>query len=135
MADIFTSKKRSEVMSAIRGKGNRNTELKTVSLFKKHGIVGWRRHSARLPGRPDFAFHSSRLAIFIDGCFWHGCIKCYVQPKSNVRYWKQKIARNQERDRTVNRLLRSSGWKVVRVWEHEIKKQSHDLPRRLLNRI
>lgn len=72
-------------------------------------------------GKPDFVFRSERVAIFVDGCFWHGCAACNRFPTTNIEYWDSKIARNRKRDRTVAAQLRSEGWKVLRIWEHELK--------------
>jgi DNA mismatch endonuclease (patch repair protein) len=71
-------------------------------------------------GNPDFAFPESRLAVFIDGCFWHGCGACYREPKSNQEYWKLKVQRNRKRDDAVTQTLTDQGWRVLRVWEHEV---------------
>lgn len=132
MADVHTKKQRSKNMSAIRSKGNKNTELKTIALFKKYGIAGWRRHYDKLPGKPDFIFYDKKTAVFIDGCFWHGCKKCFVQPKSNRRYWKLKIEKNHKRDKDVVKSLSSKGWKVVRIWEHKLHNLTK-LPHKLIN--
>jgi len=120
MADVFTKRKRSAVMARIRGEGNKATELALAGLFRLQHITGWRRHIA-LFGRPDFAFPRMRVAVFVDGCFWHGCPKCYRRPGSNRRFWDRKLFRNRARDRLVTKTLRSLGWKVLRVWEHELK--------------
>lgn len=119
MADVFSAKKRSAVMARIRSCGNRDTELRMILLFRLYGLTGWRRH-LDLPGRPDFAFRQQRVAIFIDGCFWHGCPQHFRMPKSRLDYWSAKIAGNKRRDRRVTRELRRRGWTVVRLWEHEI---------------
>lgn len=121
MADVFTKEKRSEVMSRIRGKGNKDTELALAKLFRSNGISGWRRHY-RITGRPDFAFPKHKLAVFVDGCFWHGCPTHATQPKGNKEFWQTKLDANKARDRKVNRLLRSSGWRVLRIWEHDLHK-------------
>src|SRR6266851_5032021 len=128
MTDVFDARKRSKVMSAIRSKGNLSTELKLLTLFRANKIVGWRRHY-RLFGNPDFAFPGSDLAIFVDGCFWHGCIRCRTIPVSNRPFWRRKIAKNQLRDKTVGKALRARGWTVLRVWEHELKKGNGALNR------
>lgn len=73
----------------------------------------------RRPIRPDIAFTRLRVAVFLDGCFWHGCPEHGSAPKANASYWLPKIARNRERDRQADRLLRDAGWTVVRIWEHE----------------
>lgn len=120
--DVFTKAKRSEVMSKIRGKGNKDTELLLVKLLRANGISGWRRHYP-IVGKPDFAFPKLKLAVFVDGCFWHGCPKHGVQPKSNQEFWLTKLNANKARDRKVNRLLRSKGWHVLRIWEHDLTKE------------
>ena len=119
MPDIFTKAKRSEVMAAIRGRGNRATELRMVALLRAHGLRGWRR-GVRLEGKPDFVFRRERVALFVDGCFWHCCPKHGTMPAGNRAFWKAKLARNTERDRRVTRSLRKSGWAVLRVWEHDL---------------
>jgi len=117
MADVFTPQKRSEVMSRIRGKGNASTEQRMIELFREHGIKGWRRNWP-LTGKPDFVFPKLRVAVFVDGCFWHRCPKCYRKPATNAEFWEAKIGRNVERDKEVNGELKKKGWKVVRIWEH-----------------
>ena len=120
MSDVFTQAKRSEVMSRIRGKGNKSTELKLLALFRQHKVTGWRRHQP-LPGKPDFAFPRVKLAVFVDGCFWHGCPECYVRPKSNQEYWDKKHRSNKDRDRRVDEKLRDMDWTPMRIWEHSLK--------------
>ncbi len=138
-------------MSRIRGRGNKATELALAKLFRRHHITGWRRqveicgkavasvydrrplcsprfgaHRAPLQKtfrvRPDFVFRQARLAVFVDGCFWHGCPKHATQPKNNRAFWTKKLTRNKVRDRLVNRTLRQRGWTVLRIWEHELAK-------------
>lgn len=149
MADVFTQAKRSEVMARIRSRGNRDTELALARLLRRHGITGWRRHQQiqnsefgiqNFKVRPDFVFPKQRLAVFVDGCFWHGCPK-HSNPKKWLRkssmpakpvstastrtgrvFWQSKLSANQVRDRKVNRVLRQAGWRVLRIWEHELKK-------------
>ena len=129
MADNMTPQQRSYTMSRIRSKGNVSTEQKMIQIFRLHKITGWRRNYP-LPGKPDFVFRTSRLAVFIDGCFWHGCAKCRLVPKSNQDYWNEKIHRNKFRDKSVNIDLKKKGWRVVRFWEHEMKH-----PERLASRM
>jgi DNA mismatch endonuclease (patch repair protein) len=158
MADVFTKAKRSEVMSHIRSRGNRDTELALAKLLRAHKISGWRRHvrvavesswlsvEGRKPRqgverrkrsktpqpstfnpqppftvRPDFVFPKSRTAVFVDGCFWHGCPKHATKPANNRAFWRRKLAGNKTRDRVVNRALRRAGWRVLRIWEHELR--------------
>ena len=118
--DKLNKEKRSENMAKIRARGNASTELKVLKLLRQHRITGWRRQF-HIFGLPDFAFPKARVALFIDGCFWHGCPRCYHAPRSSQVYWKAKIARNRDRDQAVNRQLRARGWKVLRIWECELK--------------
>ena len=121
MPDVFTPEKRSLVMSRIRGSGNRDTELKLISLLRRARLSGWRRKIA-LFGKPDFVFPRQRVAVFVDGCFWHrhaGCKFSYT-PKSRPEFWLPKFERNIARDRLVNTTLRKSGWRVIRVWECDL---------------
>ncbi|MEZ5387421.1 MAG: very short patch repair endonuclease [Prosthecobacter sp.] len=128
MPDVFTKSKRSEVMSRIRSRGNQATELALVKLMRAEGITGWRRQWP-LHGKPDFVFPKRRVAVFVDGCFWHGCPKHGTWPKQNGRFWREKIERNRARDREVTRTLRGKGWKVLRIWEHALKKPGPALAR------
>ncbi len=121
MTDIWPERKRSKVTSLIRGKGNKERQNK---------ITGWRTHLP-LPGKPDFAFPKQKVAVFVDGCFWHGCPKCYTRPKTNRAFWDRKRETNMARDRHVTRQLRRQGWKVIRIWQHSLKKS----PDACLNRI
>jgi DNA mismatch endonuclease (patch repair protein) len=130
-------------MSLIRGSGNKDTELRLIQVFRANGITGWRRgcslalapRSSKVQGlrskdrstgrvKPDFVFPKLSTAVFVDGCFWHGCPRHATQPKTNAAFWRKKIATNKARDRKVNRHLRAKGWTVVRVWEHELAKQN-----------
>jgi DNA mismatch endonuclease (patch repair protein) len=138
MADILTRAQRSELMSRVRSRGNRRTELAMITLFRGAGITGWRRHrpigvaaemgrrtggKARVTIRPDFVFPGRRVAVFVDGCFWHGCPLHGTRPKANAAFWRRKLATNRARDRRDGRRLARAGWKVVRVWEHAFGKR------------
>lgn len=116
MADTLTPAERSEHMARVRGRGNLSTELRMIALMRAAGITGWRR-AAPLPGKPDFVFRVEKVAVFVDGCFWHGCPRHRRTPKSRVHFWTLKLARNAQRDRAVTRALRASGWMVLRIWE------------------
>lgn len=131
MADVWTKAKRSEVMSLVRSQGNKDTELVLVQFFRHHKISGWRRR-IKLFGKPDFIFRKHRLAVFVDGCFWHGCPKHERQPKNNRDFWRRKLSSNKKRDRLVTRNLQSQRWRVLRIWEHELAKKNET---RLLSRI
>jgi len=115
------SEERSRLMSSIRSINNQSTEQALVSILRANGITGWRRRS-RLFGKPDFVFASKKVAVFVDGCFWHGCPRCYLAPKHNSGYWADKVTRNRARDLRVSRELRASGWSVLRIWEHSLSK-------------
>jgi len=108
-------------MSRIRSRGNRDTELRMVELLRDHRITGWRR-TCKLFGKPDFVFEREKVALFVDGCFWHGCPrpKHGPVPKRRAAWWSAKLARNKERDRIVTRTLRNAGWKVLRIWECDL---------------
>jgi DNA mismatch endonuclease, patch repair protein len=164
MVDFLTRSQRSERMSRIRSRGNKDTELALARLLRANQITGWRRQttlvvrSSRrkeaqtenrqsktgnrkiigassprlLRVKVDFVFRQVRLAVFVDGCFWHSCPKHGTQPAGNRSFWKKKFARNIARDRLVNRTLRRAGWRVLRIWEHEL---AHKNEARLLRRI
>ncbi len=150
MPDVFTKAKRSEVMSRIRGRGNKDTELALAKLLRRHGITGWRRQVRvavdssklmvdsgktrlkihqpstkrhQLTVTPDFVFSKLRVAVFVDGCFWHGCPQHATKPKNNRAFWRKKLAGNKRRDALVTRTLKRAGWAVLRVWEHELQKR------------
>lgn len=115
------SETRSKAMSAVKGKGNKTTEVRFRLALVRSGISGWKMHASGIIGKPDFYFPEQKLVIFIDGCFWHGCPKCGHIPKSNTKYWREKISRNKKRDKSVTRKLRYRNYKVIRIWEHELK--------------
>ncbi|MBI3208722.1 MAG: very short patch repair endonuclease [Candidatus Solibacter usitatus] len=121
MPDNLTPEQRSYNMSRIRSRGNSSTELHLIALMRGAGITGWRRKS-KLCGKPDFVFSRFKTVVFVDGCYWHGCSKCALFSKSNLKYWKLKIAGNMKRDRTNTHVLKQDGWNVVRIWEHSLKR-------------
>ena len=108
---------RAQLMSRIRGDGNKTTEQRLIALLRNAGLAGWRRRST-LRGKPDFSWPTARVAVFVDGCFWHrhDCGR-NLTPRTNAKAWREKINANQARDRRVNRALRRDGWSVLRVWE------------------
>jgi DNA mismatch endonuclease (patch repair protein) len=130
MADVYTRAERSALMAKVRGRGNLTTEEALAKVFRAEGWSGWRRQraiggraaaGARFQVRPDFVFAARRLAVFADGCFWHGCPQHGTRPRGNAAFWRAKFRRNQARDRRDTRRLRRTGWKVLRLWEHELK--------------
>jgi DNA mismatch endonuclease (patch repair protein) len=127
----FGGLRRGQLMSRVRSTGNQNTEVRLATLLREVGLTGWRRHQ-HLPGKPDFVWRPAKVAVFVDGCFWHGhaCGR-NVTPKTNAKAWREKIERNQARDRRATRVLRERGWSVLRVWECSI----HRNPGQQLRRI
>ena len=160
VSDIFSKRKRSALMALIRSRGNKATELRLSAIFRARGIAGWRRQQmirgqrsevreqetgdrgraaarshprqAEFRVRPDFVFPKQKLAVFVDGCFWHACPIHATQPKQNAKFWREKLARNRARDRLVTRTLRARGWRVMRIWEHELTRKNEQ---RLLRRL
>jgi len=120
MADDISKEKRSEIMRSVKSHGNLSTELRLISIFKTFKIKGWRR-KYRLIGNPDFTFPKDRIVVFADGCFWHGHDCRKKKPKTNSEYWQKKIKQNMERDERITKALQEMGWKVIRLWECEIK--------------
>jgi DNA mismatch endonuclease (patch repair protein) len=116
MADVFTREQRSALMALVRSKGNASTEQRLIGLLRENRLGGWRR-GLRIPGSPDFVWQRERVALFVDGCFWHGCPRHASMPADNRPYWELKLSRNKARDRAVTRALRAAGWRVIRVWE------------------
>jgi DNA mismatch endonuclease (patch repair protein) len=107
-------------MAAVHGGGNQATELRLISIFRNRGIRGWRRNYS-LFGRPDFVFSGARVALFVDGCFWHRCPLHGSTPATNMEFWSKKLQRNVRRDRKVRKVLQNKGWRVVRIWQHELR--------------
>lgn len=134
--DIFSPAKRSEIMSKIKSKNASSTELKLIKLLRESKISGWRRNS-KIFGHPDLIFQKQKMAVFVDGCFWHGCRICKrnISPLTNAAYWKGKIKRNRQRDKEVNKVLRKRGWTVIRIRECMLKKNPHSQLKRIRNLI
>lgn len=119
------SPQRSRTMSAIRGKSNKSTELPIKMAFVRARVKGWVLHETTICGKPDFYFRRHRLAVFVDGCFWHGCPQCGHIPKTRTQFWKAKIDRNRQRDRRAKKVLAAEGIRALRVWEHSLRNPSH----------
>lgn len=128
MTDTFTKQERSRIMSKIKGK-----DTKPEVLFRKILFSEGLRYRKNYPieGKPDIVFVSKKIAIFIDGCFWHGCKKHCRMPHSNKEYWLKKIKGNIQRDKKNSKILKIKGWRVLRIWEHEIQKK----PENALNKV
>jgi DNA mismatch endonuclease (patch repair protein) len=129
--DRLGTTERSRNMAAVRSRGNATTEMALVRIFRKEKITGWRRHKKIFGIRPDFVFHNKKIAVFVHGCFWHGCKKHRTIPKTNKVFWKKKISANKRRDSKSCTILRTKGWAVVRVWEHEIRNNPNELTAKL----
>ena len=112
---------RSRAMAAVRGRGNKTTELRLRMALVRSRIQGWICNESSLPGKPDFYFAEQKLAVFVDGCFWHGCSRCGHVPKTNNSFWAAKLDRNRKRHRKVARALRMNGIQVIRFWEHQLR--------------
>ena len=131
MADVFDNKKRSEIMSKVRSKNNKSTELKLIEIFKENSIVGWKRNYP-VKGHPDFVFLEKKIAIFVDGCFWHGHDCRNTRPSDNADYWTKKRERNMKHDKEITELFEGREWTVIRIWECELKKKNRE---RLVDRL
>lgn len=129
MSDTFSIAKRSDIMRRVKGKDT-SIELSVRKKLWHEGMRGYRIHY-KLPGKPDIVFTRYKLAIFIDGCFWHKCPFCYRRPESRTDYWDQKICRNVNRDFSVNRELRELGWSVIRFWEHDVTRDIDEVIRKI----
>lgn len=129
------SETHSRRMGAIKGKGNRTTEARFRAMLVRAGVRGWTIRTKGIEGKPDFYFTESRVAVFLDGCFWHGCPRCGHVPSINRPFWKAKIERNQKRDRATVELLSQIGVRTLRFWEHELKDAPKDCLHRLLETV
>lgn len=123
MSDIFSKEKRSEVMKSVKSRNTKTTELKMIQIFKELHIIGWRR-TYPLIGKPDFVFPKKRIVVFVDGCFWHGHDCRNVTPSANAEFWNAKRAYNKQHDEIIAQALTDKKWKVIRIWECELKKKN-----------
>jgi DNA mismatch endonuclease, patch repair protein len=130
MTDVLTPEQRKLNMSHIRGK-NTVPEIKLRKLLYASGIRGYRIHY-NLPGKPDIVFTKKKIAIFIDGCFWHKCPVDFQEPETRKEFWMKKIQTNIDRDKKVNEQLKNDGWTVIRIWEHEIRKEPEKAVKKII---
>ena len=117
--DNLSPEMRSRVMARVKSKGNVSTEMRLIDVLRENSVTGWRR-GYPLFGKPDFTFPKKKVAVFVDGCFWHGHPQKCRMPNTNRAYWERKISRNKARDRLVTRTLDEMGWHVIRIWEDSI---------------
>ncbi len=130
MADRISKQKRSEIMSKIRSK---NTKPEIILRELLDGRIF--RYQPRIYGKPDFGNDTRKIAVFVDGCFWHGCPECSKMPKSRQNYWSKKIGGNRKRDSAINKELARRGYKVIRVWEHQVLKDQSKCIKRIYKAI
>lgn len=133
MSDIFSKKKRSEIMSKVRSK-----DSKIETEFRKNlWRAGFRysKNSSKYFGKPDLVLLKYKTAIFVDSCFWHGCKKHGTMPQTRKKFWEAKIERNKQRDKEVNKHYKKIGWKVFRVWEHDLKNNLEEIVKKSKNYI
>lgn len=126
MADVFDKQQRSQIMRKVKSSGNKSTEIRLISVFKENNISGWRRNYA-VKGHPDFVFLRMKIAVFVDGCFWHGHNCRNTTPSDNKEYWDRKRQRNIQHDREVTAIFEARGWTVIRIWECELKKKNAEI--------
>lgn len=134
MADVLTKTQRSYNMSRIKSSCT-IPELEFLSILKSWGINNFIHNAKDIPGKPDIFLPQTKTAIFIDGCFWHKCSRCFIEPRSNKNFWEEKIHRNIERDKEVNSQLQRQGIKVIRLWEHELKNKNEKKLMQIKNKL
>jgi DNA mismatch endonuclease (patch repair protein) len=118
--DNVDKETRSKVMAKVRSQNTR-LEQTLFNLLVESELSDFATHVKELPGKPDIVFNKEKVIVFLDSCYWHGCPKHLRMPSSNVEYWQNKIKRNKTRDRQQSSELKKNGWRVVRIWEHELK--------------
>ena len=131
--DTVSKQKRSEIMSHVKSK-----DSKIETLFRKElwqSGFRYRKNSSKYFGKPDIVLPKYKTAIFIDSCFWHGCKKHCRIPTARKKYWTEKIARNAERDKEVSKHYKKLGWKIFRVWEHEMSKNLNKMLKKIYSDI
>ncbi len=133
MPDPLTPEQRRKTMQAVKSTGT-SPERELDAALQSLGLPRWESHCPTVPGKPDFVFREARVAVFVDGGFWHGHPARYWQGRSGA-YWDKKIARNQERDRRVDTELRAMGWTVIRLWDFEVQKEPEAAARRVMEAI
>jgi DNA mismatch endonuclease (patch repair protein) len=123
MSDTFSPEKRSDIMRRVKSSRNKSTEERLISVFHELHITGWRRNY-KVKGHPDFVFPKQKIAVFVDGCFWHGHDCRNTRPANHAEYWARKRERNIQHDKDITTLFETRGWTVIRIWECELKKKN-----------
>lgn len=121
MTDVMTKAQRSFNMSQIK-RQNTKPELRLRKELASKRLTGYRIKS-KLLGKPDIIYTKRKVVVFVDGCFWHKCPSCFRMPSTNTPFWNKKLSTNVKRDKLTNKRLRENGWKVIRVWEHDLRKK------------
>ncbi|MHA1787835.1 MAG: very short patch repair endonuclease [Candidatus Helarchaeota archaeon] len=129
--DNLTREQRKKNMQSIRSKDTKPEQM-IMNEFKRRKIY-FAKHVKKIFGNPDIVFRRKKIVVFIDSDFWHGHPERYIAPKTNVEYWKEKIERNKRRDQIVNRELSEQGWRVIRLWEYDIKRNLEDCINKILD--
>jgi DNA mismatch endonuclease, patch repair protein len=120
MVDNLKPEDRRKTMQAVKSKRTK-LEKRLFSMLAGMGLNGWKQNACTVIGKPDVVFFDQKIAIFVDGCFWHGCPICRRKlPQTNFEYWERKISRNIELAKSYDQQLRNNGWTVIRIWDHEI---------------
>lgn len=125
MADVFDKEKRSDIMRQVKSKKNKSTEIRLIEIFMQNNVTGWKRNYP-VKGHPDFVFLKHRVAIFVDGCFWHGHDCRNTRPANNEEFWRNKQERNRKHDQDITAYFEKRGWTVIRIWECELKRKNHE---------
>lgn len=118
---FLVTRERSRLMASVKSRGNKSTEARLRAALVAAGISGWEIGPPHVCGKPDFFFLKEQIAVFVDGCFWHGCRKCGHIPSKNRRFWRTKILGNRRRDRATDFKLRAVSVEVIRFWEHQLR--------------
>jgi DNA mismatch endonuclease, patch repair protein len=133
MTDVLTPAQRKLNMSRIKGKDT-SPEIKIRKLLFSKGVRGYR-INYKLTGKPDIVFLGKKVAVFIDGCFWHKCPIHFKEPETRKEFWLEKINRNVERDQMINIELKEAGWKVLRIWEHQVRENPDLVVTKIIEQI
>lgn len=131
--DNLTKEQRRKNMQNIRSAGTKPERLMMHELKRRK--IYFASHTESITGKPDIVFRRKKIAVFIDSDFWHGHPKRCIMPKSNRSYWDAKILRNRMRDKAVNKELKAAGWKVLRLWEYDVKKNFQRCVSKILSAV